>query len=110
MNSPSTVQAVVIGLCLGAIYGLFFYQNYRRQFFWVFSLGVGIISGLAANFAVRQFDLWADSYMLAAFFQLAIPSVCVIFANRALAKNRRKRRTTGELSEVIPTHSFTSFL
>ncbi|HET6511623.1 MAG TPA: hypothetical protein VFH43_05490 [Candidatus Kapabacteria bacterium] len=106
------MQAIVLGVCLGAIYGLFFYQRYRSQYFWVFSIASGVASGLLMNLLIRQLGLWDDQFMLAAGLQLGLPSIAILFVNRALAKKSRKRRrnSSEDLDGILPTHSLTSFL
>jgi hypothetical protein len=106
------MQAVILGLCLGSIYGLFFYQRYRSQFFWLISVASGVAGGILMNVLVRQLGIWDDQFMLAAALQLVIPSIGVIAVNRTLIKASRKRRRTSkeDLEGFLPTHSFTSFL
>ena len=106
------MQAVVLGVCLGAIYGLFFYQRYRSQYFWVVSIASGVASGLLMNLLIRQLGLWDDQFMLAAGLQLVLPTIGILLVNRALAKQSRKRRRSSkeDLEDFLPTHSFTSFL
>jgi hypothetical protein len=110
MNSPTTVQAVILGLCLGAIYGLFFYQRYRTQYFWLLSVVTGVVSAILMNVFIRQLNVWDDQFMLAAFLQLALPSMSVIAVNRGLLKQTRKRRRSLSSEDFLPTHGFTSFL
>ena len=86
------MQAVVLGVCLGAIYGLFFYQRYRSQYFWALSIASGIASGLLMNLLIRQLGLWDDHFKLAAGLQLGLPSIAILLVNRALARQSRKRR------------------
>lgn len=106
------MQAVILGLCLGSIYGLFFYQRYRTQFFWVLSIAAGVGSGLVMNMLVRQLGIWDDQFIIAAALQLALPSIAIVAVNRMLVKQSKKRRrtSTSDLEGFIPTHSFTSFL
>jgi uncharacterized membrane protein YeaQ/YmgE (transglycosylase-associated protein family) len=112
MNSPSSLQAVILGLCLGAIYGLFFYQRYRSQYFWLLSIASGVASGLIMNFVIRQLGIWDNQFMLAAALQLVLPSIAIIAVNRLLSKQNRKRRrvSTEDPQGIVPSHSFTSFL
>jgi uncharacterized PurR-regulated membrane protein YhhQ (DUF165 family) len=110
MNSPTTLQAVILGLCLGAIYGLFFYQRYRRQYFWILSAAAGILSSALANLGMKSLGMWDNYFMLAALCQIALPSLGIVWLNRLLSKQKRRRRTSEDLSEVVPSHSFTSFL
>lgn len=110
MNSPSTLQAIILGLCLGAIYGLFFYQRYRRQYFWILSAGAGILSGVVANIAIKSLGIWDSYFMLAAMCQIAFPSLVIIWTNRMLSKQKRRRRSSDGLANAVPSHSFTSFL
>ncbi len=112
MNSPSSLQAVILGLCLGAIYGLFFYQRYRSQYFWLLSIASGVVSGILMNLVVRWLGIWDDQFMVAAALQLVLPSIAIIAINRTLVKQSRKRRrsSTAENEGLLPTHSFTSFL
>jgi hypothetical protein len=106
------MQAVILGLCLGSIYGLFFYQRYRSQYYWAFSIAAGVASGILSNILIRQLGVWDTQFMLAAGLQLALPSIAVIAVNRVLAKQNRKRRRsmTADLEGLVPKHSFTSFL
>ncbi|HET6512161.1 MAG TPA: hypothetical protein VFH43_08215 [Candidatus Kapabacteria bacterium] len=112
MNSPSTLQAVILGLCLGAIYGLFFYQRYRSQFFWLISGATGIASGILMNVITRGLGIWDDQFMLAAMMQITLPSVAIIAVNRLLLKQgaRKRRSTPTQVDDLISNHSFTSFL
>ena len=112
MNSPTTVQAVVLGLCLGAIYGLFFYQRYRSQFFWIVSGASGIVSGILMNLLTRGLGIWDDQFMLAAMMQITLPSVAIIAVNRLLLKqtSRKRRTSSAQVDDLISNHSFTSFL
>ena len=95
MNGPSTMQAVVIGVCLGAIYGLFFYQRYRRQYFWAFTALAGGLSSAAAVYAIRTLGL--DGFSLSgATLQLALTSTIILVANRLLIKPRHRRRHSSD--------------
>lgn len=110
MNSPSTIQAVILGLCLGAIYGLFFYQRYRSQYFWLLSVATGVVSAILVNLLIRQLSIWDDQFMVAALLQLSLPSASVIAVNRGLLKQSRKRRRSANSEDLLPTQGFTSFL
>jgi hypothetical protein len=91
MNGPSTMQAIVIGVCLGAIYGLFFYQRYRRQYFWAFTALAGGLSSAASVYVIRTLGL--DGFSMAgATLQLAMTSTVILLANRLLIKSRHRRR------------------
>jgi hypothetical protein len=106
------MQAVILGLCLGAIYGLFFYQRYRTQYFWALSIASGVASGIIMNVLVRQLNIWDSQFMLAAGLQILLPSIAILAVNRLLVKQSKKRRRTSsrDLDGLMPTHSFTSFL
>lgn len=105
MNGPSNLQALVIGVCLGAIYGLFFYQRYRRQYYWIFTALAGIVSSIVIVFLMRQLGI--DGFSLSgAFAQLVLTSGAILGVNRFLIKTRQRRRRSGD--EMA--HGFTSIL
>lgn len=108
MNGPTTTQAIMIGACLGAIYGLFYYQQYRRQFYWVASLAAGIISSVLAIQFIRLAGM--DGFSLeGAALQLLIPSLATIGLNRMIAKKKRTKRPRRSGPEMI-SQGFTTIL
>ncbi|HET6401751.1 MAG TPA: hypothetical protein VFH95_10165 [Candidatus Kapabacteria bacterium] len=91
---PDSVSAAIIGLFFGLICGLFYYQHYLKPWFWVFSLGGGLILTIISNAAFARLRAEDNALGLGTTIaSFAIPFVLTLALNHGLHLIKRKKRT-----------------
>jgi hypothetical protein len=110
LTMPIEIEALVVGLALGLVIGLFYYQYYRKSYYWWYSLGTGAISAFLCLKLLQRipgFDAGELSNLL---LEFVIPLALTLGVNhyfylqkkRASSKRRRVQQGRSVSSGEIP--------
>jgi len=89
---PPEAQGVIIGLFWGLVTGLFFYQSYRRPYFWWYSLLTGVLFATLAPrllSKIGRIDSGAVEFVI---LQVLLPGIACLFLNILLSRSSKKHK------------------
>ncbi len=111
LDLPSGFLGIFVGLAFGFTIGLFYYQTYRKTYYWLYSLGSGVIASVLVPAILHHALRMDTSSMHSNIVQFGAAMVAVILANHTLyALNKRhqlklrssRRRTYAK--DLLVTH------
>jgi len=90
LNLPSGVIGIFVGLSLGFVVGLFYYQTYRKNYYWLYSIGSSIFAAAIAPL-VMSYGLKMDpSTLHATVIQFSLAFVATILTNHVLYELKKQ--------------------
>lgn len=90
---PDSVSTAVIGLFFGLVCGLFFYQRYHRNYFWIISLAGGLIFTYGFHlFFVWQIGMDDTSSLTITLASFVIPFILTLALNYLLSLMKSRKR------------------
>jgi hypothetical protein len=111
ISLPPEAQGVIIGLFWGLVIGLFFYQNYRKSYYWWYSLFTGVLFATLAPrilSKIRRIDAASVEFVM---LQILLPGVACLLLNiymnlrgKKIQKKKHARRRRKK-ADIFVEHS-----
>jgi len=93
LTVPNGVIGIFVGLAFGFVIGLFYYQTYRKNYYWMYSIGSGVLTAVISQLVMKHIFKMDTSTMHATMIQFSLAFVATILMNHSLYMMKKRLRT-----------------